>query len=198
MPQPHSSVPESPPTSQATASTSAPPSTTRSNLIALAIALVLALLLRLFIAEPRYIPSDSMAPTLQIGDRLVVEKVSYHFHPPQPRDIIVFEPPQQLQVQGYRPNQVFIKRVIATAGQIVEIHDGTVWINGSPQPEPYIAAPPSYSLPPLQVPEQTLFVLGDNRNNSNDSHVWGFLPTQNVIGRAVFRFWTLDRAGILS
>jgi signal peptidase I len=169
----------------------------RSNLISLGIALVLALLLRLFIAEPRYIPSDSMAPTLHIGDRLVIEKVSYRFHDPRPGDIVVFEPPQQLQVQGYRPDQVFIKRVIATEGQVVEVHNGKVFVDGDPQNEDYIAESPQYVIPSVQVPAHSIFVLGDNRNNSNDSHVWGFLPTQNIIGRAIFRFWSLDRIGSL-
>lgn len=167
----------------------------RSNLISLAIAVVLAIVLRIFIAEPRYIPSDSMFPTLHIGDRLVIEKVSYRFHPPHPGDIVVFEPPQQLQVQGYRPDQVFIKRIIATEGQQVEVHDGTVFVDGQPLQEPYTAEPPQYIIPKVQVPEGFIFVLGDNRNNSNDSHVWGFLPTQNIIGHAVFRFWSLDRVG---
>src|SRR5919199_171523 len=132
----------------------------RENLQSLAIALALALLIRAFVAEPRYIPSESMLPTLEVGDRLVVEKISYHFRPPAIGEIVVFDPPQQLQILGYTKDQAFIKRVIGTPGQIIQVQDGKV-----------------------------------NRNNSNDSHVWGFLPKQNIIGHACFRFWPLNRIG---
>ncbi|NEQ23840.1 MAG: signal peptidase I, partial [Microcoleus sp. SIO2G3] len=92
---------------------------TRENLQIIAIALALALFIRAFVAEPRYIPSDSMFPTLEVGDRLVVEKVSYYFRPPATGEIVVFDPPQQLQIQGYAKDQAFIKRVIGTPGQTV-------------------------------------------------------------------------------
>ncbi len=168
----------------------------RENLQILLIALVLAVLIRLFIAEPRYIPSDSMEPTLLIGDRLVVEKLSYHLHPPQHGDIIVFQPPLQFQQQfGFLPDKAFIKRVIGTAGDQVRVENGLVYLNDQPLTEPYIAAPPAYQMPTVQVPEGNLFVMGDNRNNSNDSHVWGFLPQQNVIGRAILRFFPFNHLG---
>ncbi|HEY9641280.1 MAG TPA: signal peptidase I, partial [Coleofasciculaceae cyanobacterium] len=86
----------------------------KENLQIIAIALVLAVVIRLFIAEPRFIPSDSMVPTLLIGDRLVIEKLSYRFQPPTTGDIVVFDPPSQLQVYGYAPDKAFIKRVIGT------------------------------------------------------------------------------------
>ena len=159
------------------------------------IALLLAFLIRVFIAEPRYIPSESMFPTLETGDRLVIEKVAYKFHPPVKGDIVVFQPPAKLRLLGYEKNQAFIKRAIAIAGETVAIQDGVVYINNEPQSEDYIAAPPEYDLIPVKVPEGKLFVMGDNRNNSNDSHVWGFLPAENIIGHAVFRFWPFDRLG---
>ena len=159
------------------------------------IALALAFLIRVFVAEPRYIPSESMFPTLETGDRLVIEKVAYKFHPPAKGDIVVFQPPTKLRLLGYEPNQAFIKRAIATAGETVAVQDGVVYINNEPQSEKYIAAPPEYDLLPVTVPAGQLFVMGDNRNNSNDSHVWGFLPTENVIGHAVFRFWPFERIG---
>jgi len=165
----------------------------RENIQILAIALVLAIVIRVFIAEPRYIPSDSMAPTLQIGDRLVVEKVSYYIHPPTAGDIVVFEPPEQLKEFGFTTDQVFIKRIIGVPGQTIQVHEGRVYINGQALKETYIAAPPAYEMPPVTIPPGYFFVMGDNRNNSNDSHVWGFLPRQNIIGRAVFRFWPLER-----
>lgn len=167
----------------------------RENGPLLIIALVLALLLRIFVAEPRYIPSDSMLPTLERGDRLVVEKVSYHFHPPHIGDIVVFHPPQLLQSQGYSLEQAFIKRVIATPGQTVQVANGIVYRDGEPLQENYILEMPFYQLPPVQVPEGQLFVMGDNRNNSNDSHVWGFLPAENIIGHALFRFYPPTRWG---
>ena len=159
------------------------------------IALILAFLIRVFIAEPRYIPSESMFPTLTTGDRLVVEKVAYRFHPPHRGDIIVFEPPTKLRLLGYEKSQAFIKRAIATAGETVAIKDGVVYVNNRPLNENYIAAPPEYDLLPVTVPQGKLFVMGDNRNNSNDSHIWGFLPAENVIGHAVLRFYPFDRLG---
>lgn len=171
---------------------------TKENLLILAIALVLALLIRTLIAEPRFIPSDSMIPTLQLGDRLVVEKVSYRFHPPETGDIVVFEPPSQLQSQGYAKDQAFIKRVIGESGQIVSVANGKVYINNKPLEEDYIAESPDYRWGPKQVPENQVFVMGDNRNNSNDSHIWGFLPKENIIGRAWFRFWPFDRIGFVT
>jgi signal peptidase I len=167
----------------------------RENAQILLIAVLMALLIRAFVAEPRYIPSDSMIPTLQIGDRLVIEKVSYHFHPPQFGDIVVFEPPPQLQRLGYAKDQAFIKRVIGQPGETVYVRGGKVYVNDRPLTEPCIAAPPDYILAPAQVPADAYFVMGDNRNNSNDSHVWGFLPSKNIIGHAWLRFWTFDRIG---
>lgn len=172
-----------------------PRSEWRDNAITVAVALLLALLIRIFVAEPRYIPSDSMAPTLQVGDRLVIEKVAYRLHDPQFRDIVIFQPPALLQELGYGKNQVFIKRVIGLPHQIISIHDGLVEVDGQPLQEPYIADPPAYKLGPIEVPEGQYFVMGDNRNNSNDSHVWGFLPQEQIIGRALWRFWPLSRLG---
>ncbi|WP_414566007.1 MULTISPECIES: signal peptidase I [unclassified Anabaena] len=169
----------------------------QENLTLIAIALCLALLIRTFIAEPRYIPSDSMLPTLHTGDRLVVEKVSYRFHPPTSGDIIVFQPPEELQKRGYPSDQAFIKRVIGVPGKILKVTNGKVYLDGEPLAEDYIAEPPNQPFPPVQVPEDKFFVMGDNRNDSNDSRYWGFLPRQNIIGRATFRFWPPDRIGFI-
>ncbi|WP_413161174.1 signal peptidase I [Capilliphycus salinus ALCB114379] len=167
----------------------------RENLLILAIALVLSVIIRMFVAEPRYIPSDSMIPTLEIGDRLVVEKVSYHLHPPQAGDIVVFTPPKPLQILGYSVEQAFIKRIIAQPGQTVAVRNGRVYVDNQPLEEDYIAEPPAYDWGPEKVPGDHYFVMGDNRNDSNDSHIWGFLPQQNIIGHAAFRFWPFDRWG---
>ena len=163
-----------------------------------AIALTIAIFVRFFIAEPRFIPSPSMVPTLAVGDRLLIEKVSYHLHPPTQGDIVVFEPPPQLQAYGYRTSQAFIKRVIGLPGQQVRVSQGKVYVNGKPLAENYILEAPQYEMPSVTVPADQIFVMGDNRNDSNDSHVWGFLPIENVIGRAALRFWPLEKAGTVS
>lgn len=167
----------------------------QENLILIAIALCLALVIRTFIAEPRYIPSESMIPTLYTGDRLVVEKISYRFGPPHFGDIIVFEPPPELQRRGYPKNQAFIKRIIGEPGDTVAVSHGQVYLNGKPLEEKYIAEPAKQAFTLVQVPKDEFFVMGDNRNDSNDSRYWGFLPRKNIIGKAIFRFWPFDRIG---
>ena len=162
------------------------------------IALTIAILVRLFIAEPRFIPSPSMVPTLAVGDRLLVEKVSYRWHTPDQGDIVVFEPPPQLQAYGYQISQAFIKRVIGLPGQQVQVTNGKVYVDGTPLNENYILETPQYEMPPVEVPAGQLFVMGDNRNDSNDSHVWGFLPIENVIGRAALRFWPPEKIGTVN
>ncbi|HLO86508.1 MAG TPA: signal peptidase I [Nostocaceae cyanobacterium] len=179
-----------------------PPASTKrpgwqDNITLIAIALVLAILIRTFVAEPRLIPSESMFPTLHTGDRLVVEKVSYRFQPPKHGDIVVFQSPEELQRRGYPKTQAFIKRVIATPGEVVSVAQGKVYLNGQPLTEDYIAEPALQPFPPVKVPEGRFFVMGDNRNDSNDSRYWGFLPQENIIGRATFRFWPLDRFGLI-
>ena len=168
----------------------------KENSLTVVVALTLALIIRVFIAEPRYIPSESMFPTLETGDRLVIEKVGYKFHSPNKGEIIVFQPPEMLRLIGnFDKSQAFIKRVIAQSGETVAVKDGIVYVNDRPLVEDYIAAPPEYELIPVTVPKGQLFVMGDNRNNSNDSHIWGFLPIENAIGHAVFRFWPPERVG---
>jgi signal peptidase I len=196
-PNPSSPVPspESDAPARSTASVSERWRAWWSNVQLLVVALILALLLRTFVAEPRFIPSDSMVPTLRVGDRLVIEKLSYHFHPPQRGDIVVFDPPEQLQRLGYGKDQAFIKRVIGLPGQVVQVAGGRVIVDGQPLLEPYIAEPPDYTWGPQRVPRGEFFVMGDNRNNSNDSHIWGFLPQDRIIGHAWIRFWRLARFG---
>jgi signal peptidase I len=167
----------------------------RENLIILVIAIVIALGIRTFIAEPRFIPSDSMVPTLLIDDRLIIEKVSFRSRAPHRGDIVVFEPPEVLQARGYKKEQVFIKRVIGEPGDRLEVHDHQVIVNGQTLSEPYIAEAPAYEMPALTVPAGSIFVMGDNRNNSFDSSRWGFLPIENIVGRAWVRFWPSDRLG---
>jgi signal peptidase I len=159
----------------------------------IALSAVLAFGIRTFVAEARYIPSGSMLPTLQINDRLIVDKVGYHFKNPQRGDIIVFSPTETLKRQNF--HDAFIKRVIGLPGEKVEIKGGRVYINGTALRENYLNETPQYQWGPQTVPPESYLVLGDNRNNSYDSHYWGFVPRDKIIGRAVVRFWPFDRAG---
>lgn len=156
---------------------------------------ILAMGIRHFVAEARYIPSGSMLPTLQINDRLIVDKLMYRFSDPQRGDIVVFSPTDALEKQNFK--DAFIKRTIGLPGETVEVKGGTVYINSTPLREQYLDEKPSYHYGPVTVPEGQYLVLGDNRNNSYDSHYWGFVPRENIIGRAVIRFWPLNRIGDL-
>ncbi len=159
----------------------------------LTLSVLLAFGIRTFVAEARYIPSGSMQPTLQINDRLLVDKITYNFQTPQRGDIVVFEPTNKLEEKHY--HDAFIKRIIGLPGDTIKIEDGQVYVNGKALDEDYIANEPLYHYPKTTVPENSYFVLGDNRNNSYDSHYWGFVPRDKIIGRAVIRFWPPNRIG---
>lgn len=162
------------------------------------LAFVMAMLVRAFVVEPRYIPSLSMYPTFDVGDQFLVDKVSRLAHAASDDDIVVFEPPTALRERGYSKSDAFIKRVIARGGEEVFIHDGTVEVNGIIRKEPFINESPDYKWGPGVVPEGYVMVLGDNRNNSYDSHIWGFLPEENIIGKAWLRYWPPSRFGTVS
>jgi signal peptidase I len=156
------------------------------------LSIILALGIRTFVAEARYIPSGSMLPTLEINDRLIIDKLGYKFTDPKRGDVVVFSPTDALK-QQYK--DAFIKRIIGLPGETVEVKNGQVIINGETISENYIAEEPQYNWGPQTVPDNSYLVLGDNRNNSFDSHSWGFVPRDNIIGRAVVRFWPLNRLG---
>ncbi|MEO0926179.1 MAG: signal peptidase I [Cyanobacteria bacterium J06631_6] len=156
---------------------------------------ILAIGIRACVAEARFIPSESMLPTLEIDDRLIIEKISFRFRKPKRGDVVVFSPTDTLKEQDYK--EAFIKRVIGIPGDTVEVRDGKVYVNEEKLTESYILEPPNYKFPPTTVPEGEYLVLGDNRNNSYDSHYWGFVPLDNLIGRATVRFWPPDRLGSL-
>ncbi|NQV09628.1 MAG: signal peptidase I [Cyanobacteria bacterium] len=157
---------------------------------------LLAVTLRLAVIEPRWIPSGSMLPTLQLNDRILVEKVRPHLPAPLPvGTIVVFRPPDPLLEAGYDPKAALIKRVVAGAGDRIEVHGGELIRNGTPVLETWRQVPIAYELSPLVVPPGHLMVLGDNRNASLDSHLWGPLPADHVIGTAVLRYWPLNQLG---
>jgi signal peptidase I len=155
-----------------------------------------ALLLRMFIVESRYIPSAAMVPTLKINDRLIIDKISYHFNPPKRGDLIVFMPPETINQFIPTRGDAFIKRIIGLPGDRVEVKQNGVYINNELLNEDYIDPETMATTYPTQtVPPNSYFVLGDNRNNSLDSRFWGFVPRNNIIGKATQRFYPFDRAG---
>ena len=131
----------------------------------------------------------SMEPTLHSGEFVIVNKLAYKLGDPAISDVIVFHYPRD-------PEQEYIKRVIGLPGDHVMITDGQVYVNDQPIEEPYISMPPAYQSD-WTVPENQLFVLGDNRNNSSDSHTWGPVPMENVIGKAFFVYWPPERWGLV-
>jgi signal peptidase I len=156
---------------------------------------VLAFGIRTFVAEARYIPSGSMLPTLQIDDRLIIDKISYNFRNPTRGDIVVFSPTDTLKQQNFK--DAFIKRLIGLPGDKVEVKGEKLYVNDQLIQENYIDEKPNYDYGPVKVPPNQYLVLGDNRNNSYDSHYWGFVPRDRIIGKAVVRFWPLNRVGEL-
>ncbi|MEB3307830.1 MAG: signal peptidase I [Cyanobacteriota bacterium] len=168
----------------------------RRQLVPLLAWLLLALILRWLVIEPRWIPSGSMLPTLQLQDRVLVEKIRSHRDQPLPLgSVVVFLPPPALSDAGYDPRAALIKRVVAGPGDTVEVRDGALWRNGTPAQPDWLAEPMDYSLGPVTVPAGHLFVLGDNRNASLDSHLWGPLPRKNIVGTAIWRYWPLTAFG---
>lgn len=182
---------------------------------ALIVAGLAVLFLITFVIRTFYIPSVSMVPTLQVGDVLLVDEIAYRLHAPQEGDVAVFAPP--IASSG----NDFIKRVIGLPGDAIAISNGTVYRNGAAVREPYENQQPKYDLAlrqygiyvdgypldphdanipprarwqtPDRIPAGFYFVLGDNRNYSDDSHVWGFVPQSRFVGHAFLIFWPLDR-----
>ena len=158
--------------------------------------LSLALVLRWAVIEPRWIPSGSMLPTLQLQDRVLVEKLRVRLARPLPiGSVVVFHPPPALQAAGYDPDAALIKRLIGRPGDRIAVRDGRLWRNGTVVDPDWAREAMAYALPEITVPAGELLVLGDNRNASLDSHLWGTLPQEELIGSAVLRYWPLARFG---
>jgi signal peptidase I len=157
--------------------------------ITLGLALALYLLLQTTI-QSSIVEGSSMQPGLEDGQRLIVVKAVYHFREPQRGDIIIVHPP-------ISPEKQWVKRVIGLPGDTVEIKKGTVYVNGVPLDEPYINEKPRYTMKPYTVEEGHYFVLGDNRNNSTDSHYGWTVPENDVVGEVWLRLWPLNEWGLV-
>ena len=147
---------------------------------------------RPFVVEAFYIPSESMVPTLEIGDRVLANKFIYRFTEPERGDVVVFQ-----SVEG--GDEELIKRVIGVPGDTIRVDNGTLFVNGEAQNEPYVNAmvPDGGVYGPTTVPKGHVFVMGDNRGNSRDSRFFGPVPYENIEGEAFVLFWPLPRVGLL-
>jgi signal peptidase I len=153
-------------------------------------AILIALVIHVFLAQATRVYGQSMEPNLHSNQRLVIEKLSYHFHGPRRGDVVVLHDP------GGSP-ELLIKRVIGLPGERVTVTDGRVYIDGAPLDEPYLTQPTqgsgrSWIVPPLHV-----FVMGDNRSASRDSRVFGPVALDQIVGHAVVRYWPPEQIGIV-
>ncbi len=156
-------------------------------------AFLLAMAIKQWVVQPFYIPSGSMETTLDIGDRVLVNKFVYQFDHPKYGDVVVFVSPEDKQ-------QDLIKRVIAVGGQTVQVKDGYVYVDGKKLDEPYVQQGnrDAYTMPaPVTVPKGFVWVMGDNRANSSDSRVIGPQPLSKILGQAFVIYWPLNRLNSL-
>lgn len=172
--------------------------------IGLAVILYLAIN---FVSARVRVEGISMQPTLKNGEYMLVNRLAYRFGEPQRGDIIIFRPPMYPESDFFErvlgmPNihniyKDYVKRIIGLPGDTIKVESGILYVNGTPLSEVYIAAAPAYT-GEWQVNDGYLFVLGDNRNNSSDSHTWGFLPLENVVGKAILVYWPFSEWTVLS
>jgi len=159
----------------------------------LAITLVLAMVVFLILQttiQSSIVEGSSMLPGLENGQRLIVAKAVYHFRQPQRGEIIIVHPP-------IAPSKQWVKRVIGLPGDTVEVKNHTVYVNNIALDEPYINEKPNYTMAPYTVEEGNYFVMGDNRNNSTDSHLRWTVPEENIVGEVWLRLWPLDTWGLI-
>lgn len=161
-------------------------SETREMIEAFASSVVTILFIMIFIVQSYLVKGSSMEHTLHDGERLLVDKITFHLRPPQTGDIVVFKYPGD-------PRKKYIKRVIAVEGQSIQISNKEVFVDGRTLVEPYIAEKTDSEYSYAYVPKGTIFAMGDNRNMSSDSRSpdVGFVPMKNIVGRAVFVYWPL-------
>jgi signal peptidase I len=158
------------------------------------LALVIALLIKTFLFQAFYIPSESMVPTLKIHDRVLVNKLSYKLHPVHRGDIVVFKAPPHAD-PGIDD---LVKRVVGLPHETVSGHDGHVYVNHRLLKEPYLPARSFTSdFGPKVIPEDSYWVMGDNRGNSKDSRSFGFIPKSHIVGRVFLRIWPVNRIKIM-
>ncbi len=151
------------------------------------IALALSLFIKTFVAGNYWIPSESMVPTIEVNDKVIVTNFSYWIGEPQRGDVIVFKFPLDTKKD-------YIKRCIGLPGETVEFQDSKLYVNGELVEEPYLPEGLTFEdYGPITVPEGSYFMCGDNRNHSADSRVWGFLPEKLIIGKAQVIYWPFDR-----
>jgi signal peptidase I len=155
-------------------------------ILTLAIFFLIQLLVRNF-----RVVGTSMEPNLHNGQYLIIDKVSYRLSDPQLGDVVVFEPPN-------RPGEDYVKRIIGLPGQMVEVRNDQVLVDGQPLIEPYTVRPAAYTMDARRVGPDEYFVLGDNRNSSSDSHTWGMVPRDKIVGRALVCYWPPSEWGIIS
>lgn len=154
-------------------------------------AFILALLIKTFIVGNFWIPSQSMVPTIEVDDKVIVTNFSYWFNEPQRDDIIVFKYPLDTKKD-------YIKRCIGLPGETIEFRDNQLYVDGIQVDQPYLAdSVVTEDFGPVLVPEGQYFMCGDNRSNSSDSRVWGFVEEKLIIGKAQCIYWPLDRLGSL-
>ncbi|MDA1354004.1 MAG: signal peptidase I [bacterium] len=155
------------------------------------VALAMALVIRKFIFQTSLVFSGSMIPTMEINDRLIVNKVIYRLVEPSRGDIILFQSP-------YKDDKEFVKRLVGLPGETIEVKQGIIYINGEQLILAGVNVRRDYSyFGPRTIPEGHYFVMGDNRANSADSRVWGFVSHDDLIGKATFTFWPINRAQLL-
>ncbi|HWY26758.1 MAG TPA: signal peptidase I [Candidatus Angelobacter sp.] len=159
----------------------------------LAVALGLALVIIIFLYQPVKVEGTSMAPLLSDQERIFINKFVYRFEPIGRGDVVVFWYPRD-------HSKSFIKRVVGLPGETIEVRAGRVYVDRKEWKEPYV--PPNYlddlSYPPVQIPDDSYFVMGDHRDSSNDSRVFGPVSRQNIYGKAVFAYWPVDHFGSLA